>query len=70
MMARMKLDRLRWLLPPVAVIAALVVLLKGVTPGRFALCAVCALAWYGLSRRKARSLDRDRFIGGKLGRRS
>ena len=70
MMARMKLDRLRWLLPPVAVLAALVIRFKGATPGRFALLSICALAWYGLSRRKARSLDRDRFIGGKLGRRS
>jgi hypothetical protein len=45
-------------------------LFKGVTPGRLALAAVCALGWYGLSRRKARSLDRDLFAGGRLGRRS
>lgn len=66
----MKLERLRWLLLPVAAVAALAILFRGVTPGRVALCAVCALAWYGLSRRKARSLDRDVFQGGSLGRRS
>jgi len=69
MMARMKLDRLRWILPPVAAITLLVMLFKGATPGRFALCSICALAWYGLSHRKARSLDRDRLNGGSLGRR-
>lgn len=64
----MNLDRLRWTLPPVAAIALLVMLFKGATPGRLGLCSICALAWYGLSRRKARSLDRDRLDGGKLGR--
>lgn len=63
----MKLDRLRWLLPPVAAIASLVILFRGATPGRLSLAAICALAWYGLSRRKARSLDRDRLNGGKFG---
>lgn len=66
----MKLERLRWTLPPVAVIAALLTLFKGPTPGRLASCAVSALAWYALSRRKALSLDRDRLAGGRLGRRS
>jgi hypothetical protein len=66
----MKLERLRWILLPAAAAAALAMLLKGVTPGRLALAAVCALGWYGLSRRKARSLDRDLFAGGRLGRRS
>ncbi|MBI4060798.1 MAG: hypothetical protein HY403_05150 [Elusimicrobia bacterium] len=65
----MTLDRLRWALLPAAAAALLAVLFRGATPGRLALCAVCALAWYGLSRRKTRSLDRDRFAGGKLGRR-
>jgi len=65
----MKLDVLRWIFLPVAVVAALVMLFKGVTPGRLATAASCALAWYGLSRRKVRSLDRDRFAGGRLGRR-
>jgi len=64
----MKLESLRWILPPVAAIAALVMLFKGATPGRLALCSACALAWYGLSRRKAYSLDRHR-VGGKLGAR-
>jgi hypothetical protein len=66
----MKLDRLRWTLLPAAVVTLLVVLVKGATPGRVALAAICALSWYGLSRRKTHSLDRDRFAGGKLGRRS
>ncbi len=65
----MKLDRLRWTLIPVAAIACLAMLVKGVTPGRLGLAVICALAWYGLSRRKALSLDRDRLSGGKLGRR-
>ena len=65
----MKLERLRWILPPVAATALLVALFRGATPGRLALASICALAWYGLSRRKAYSLDRDRFAGGKLGRR-
>lgn len=65
----MKLDRLRWTLPPVAAISLLVMLFKGATPGRLALASISALAWYGLSRRKARSLDRDRLAGGNPGRR-
>ena len=67
MIHSVKLDRLRWILLPVAVVAALVMIVKGFTPGRAALGAGCALAWYGLSRRKTFSLDRDRFLGGKLG---
>jgi EamA domain-containing membrane protein RarD len=66
----MMLERLRWTLLPVAAIALLVVVFKGASPGRLALAAICSLAWYGLSRRKTYSLDRDRFAGGKLGRRS
>lgn len=66
----MKLERLRWILLPVAAAGALVMLFKGVTSGRLAATACCALAWYGLSRRKVRSLDRDLFNGGRLGRRS
>jgi len=65
----MKLERLRWILLPVALIAFAVMLFGGPTPGRAALSAVCALAWYGLSYRKTHSLDRDRFAGGRLGRR-
>ena len=64
----MKLDSLRRLLLPVAMTAFLAALLKGATPGRIALFVICALGWYGLSRRKTYSLDRDR-LGGKLGRR-
>lgn len=65
----MKPDLFRWLLLPVAAAALLVMLFSSATPGRVALFAVCAAAWYGLSRRKTYSLDRDRFKGGKLGRR-
>lgn len=65
----MRIEGLRWLLLPVAAVAALAMLFKGVTPGRLALFSVAALAWYGLSRRKVRSLDRDLFNGGRLGRR-
>ncbi len=66
----MTLERLRWALLPVAAVALLATLIKGATPERVALAAVSALAWYGLSRRKTRSLDRERFAGGRLGRRS
>lgn len=66
----MKLERLRWLLLPVAAVGALVMLFKGVTPARLAATSACALSWYGLSRRKVRSLDRDLFNDGRLGRRS
>ena len=66
----MTFDRLRWALLPAAVATALVMLWKGATPGRLGLFSICALAWYGFSRRKAQSLDQDRFAGGKLGRRS
>lgn len=66
----MKLEHLRWIFLPAAAVAALVMLFKGVTPGRLALASGCALAWYGISRRKVRSLDRDVFRDGALGRRS
>lgn len=62
-------DILRWTLLPVAAAALLLMLATRPTPGRAALFSVCALIWYGLSRRKTRSLDRERFAGGKLGRR-
>ncbi len=65
----MKPDLLRWSLLPVAAAALLLMLFKSATPGRVALFAVTAGAWYALSRRKTYSLDRDRFKNGKLGRR-
>ena len=65
----MKFERLRWILLPVAAITLLVILFKGATSGRLALASICALIWYALSCRKVRSLDRDRFIDGKLRRR-
>lgn len=65
----MRLESLRWILLPVAAVSALVILFRGASPGRLAVFAVSALAWYGLSRFKARSLDRDVFEGGALGRR-
>lgn len=66
----MKLDYLRWSLLSLAAAAFLYLLVRGVTPERAAFCAVCGLAWFGLSRMKTFSLDRDRFLGGKLGQRS
>lgn len=65
----MTLNRLRWTLLPVTAITLLVILFKGATPGRLALSGICGLSWYGFSRRKTYSLDRDRFSGGRLGRR-
>ena len=61
-------DHLRRLLLPVAILTLLVVLIRGASPGRLAFFGVTGLGWYGLSRYKAYSLDRDRFLGGKLGR--
>lgn len=57
----MKLEQLRWLLLPTAAAGLLLALVRGATPGRMALVAGCVLGWYLLSRRKARSLDRDRL---------
>lgn len=65
----MKLDYLRWTLLSLAAAALPYLLFRGVTPGRAAFFAVSALAWFGLSRLKTFSLDRDRFLDGKLGRR-
>lgn len=64
----MKMDYLRWTLLTLAALALLYLLFRGITPGRAAFCSICALSWFGLSRVKAYSLDRDRFLGGKLGR--
>ncbi len=64
----MTYDHLRRLLLLVAVLTLLSVLIKGQSPGRLTLFGVSGLGWYGLSRWKAYSLDRDRFEGGKLGR--
>lgn len=65
----MKLDPWRWILLPIALAAMATAVIKGFTPKRVALAAACAAVWYLLSRRKARSLDGDRFGGGKLLRR-
>jgi len=65
----MKHDYLRWTLLTLAVMGLVYLIFRGLTPGRAVFCAVNALAWYGLSRMKTYSLDRDRFLGGKLGRR-
>ena len=64
----MTLDHLRRFLLPIAILALLAVLIKGASPGRLAFFGLTGLGWYGLSRYKAYSLDRDRFKGGKLGR--
>jgi hypothetical protein len=66
----LKLDHLRRVLLPVALVSFLTALLRGATAGRLILLGVSALGWYALSWRKVHSLDRDRFAGGKLGRRS
>jgi len=65
----MRLDFLRWILLAVALLALLFVVFGRPSRGRLALGAVSGLAWYGLSRRKTLSLDRERFAGGMLGRR-
>jgi hypothetical protein len=62
----MRPERLRWLLLPVAAIAGALAFYRP-TPGRLVTACVCGLAWYALSRGKTRSLDRERFMGGKLG---
>ena len=61
-------DHLRRFLLLVAALSLLALLIKGAAPGRLILFGVAGLGWYGLSRYKAYSLDRDRFEGGKLGR--
>ncbi|UPT74371.1 MAG: hypothetical protein M0D55_01080 [Elusimicrobiota bacterium] len=62
----MRFERIRWLLLPVAAIAGALAFYRA-TPARLATACVCGLAWYGLSRGKIHSLDRERFMGGKLG---
>lgn len=59
MMASMKVESLRWVLLPVAVLALLALILRGLEPRSAAVFAVCGLAWFALSRRKMHSLDRD-----------
>lgn len=58
-MAAMKLETARWLLLPVAALAALALFVRGVEPRSAALFSVCGLGWFALSRRKMHSLDRD-----------
>jgi hypothetical protein len=50
---------LRWLFLALALASAGACALFGPTPARFAAGAACALVWVLLSRRKARSLDRE-----------
>jgi len=50
---------LRWLFLVLALASAAACFLFGLTPDRFAVGAACALLWMLLSRRKARSLDRE-----------
>lgn len=50
---------LRWLFLALALASAGACLWFGLTPERAALGAACALLWALLSRRKARSLDRE-----------
>ncbi|MBI4371654.1 MAG: hypothetical protein HY552_05085 [Elusimicrobia bacterium] len=55
----MRLERLRWPLLLVSLIALGLCLCRGATPTRLAAAAVGAAGWWLLCRRKARSLDGD-----------
>lgn len=52
------LSSLRWLLLLAAFAGLARCVIGAATPGGVAFSAVCGLAWYALSRRKALSLDR------------
>ena len=56
----MKIESLRWLLLPVAVVDLLALILSGPTTGRVAVFLAAGAGWYALSRRKVHSLDRER----------
>lgn len=58
MMAAMKLERLRWALLPVAIVALVDLLVRGPAPVSATLFLAGGLGWYALSRWKVRSLDR------------
>lgn len=55
----MKAASLRWVFLPAAAASGASCLLGTATPGRLAFAAVCAALWFGLSRRKVLSLDRE-----------
>jgi len=55
----MKLSAARWLLLPAAAVAGALCVFGRPTPARASVAVVCGLGWYGLSRGKVRSLDRD-----------
>ena len=50
---------MRWVFLLSAVVGAARCAVAGTTPARLAFAAVCALLWFGLSRRKIHSIDRD-----------
>lgn len=52
---------LRWTLFLAALVASARCVLSGATPLRLGFAFACGLAWAVLSRRKARSIDRDRM---------
>lgn len=52
---------LRWALFLAFLAAAARCVLSGATPLRLGFAVACGLAWAVLSRRKARSIDRDRM---------
>jgi hypothetical protein len=54
-----KTETLRWVFLLLAILTALRCLWSGAAPGRLLFGAVCAVAWYALSRRKVLSLDRQ-----------
>jgi hypothetical protein len=52
---------LRWSLLAVSAAAALVCVVRGLTPWRAVVVVSTGSVWYALSRRKALSLDRERL---------
>ncbi len=58
MMAGMKLELVRWILLPVALVALVDLLVRGLAAGSAALFLISGLGWYAMSRWKVHSLDR------------
>ncbi|MDE2491137.1 MAG: hypothetical protein KGM24_09830 [Elusimicrobia bacterium] len=52
---------LRWALLAVSAAAALLCVVRGLTPGRALVVVSTGTVWYLLSRRKALSLDREKL---------
>jgi hypothetical protein len=54
----MKVSSLRWVLLAAAVVGAARCFFSGASAPRLAFASACGLAWFWMSRRKVRSLDR------------